>query len=325
MALNVGGYSISLDCGEQDTNVNFVSHAHSDHTSGLRKGRKVIASEITKDLIECRHPRKKIELAEKPKCLKLLNAGHILGSNQLYVSSDELGASIIYSGDYQMDRSAVAEPIETRHADILIIDSTYPEKDVVFGERSEITSSIQKYSSEKIKEGIVLFGAYALGKSQELIKIANEIGIAPVVDEKVCRINEVYAKHGKVLDYVSGGKDENELESMLRGNFLGITSVYNLKDVAYSLSNTYRKKVFTAVATGFARMLDMGSDAQFPLSDHADFRQAIEYIEACGPKTIYTRGNGESAALFAKNLSSEGYRAKVFSGKVELEEALAAR
>ena len=52
MSLTVGEYSIALDCGDPSANVNFVSHAHSDHTSGIRKNRKVIASKITKELVE---------------------------------------------------------------------------------------------------------------------------------------------------------------------------------------------------------------------------------------------------------------------------------
>jgi Cft2 family RNA processing exonuclease len=316
MVLNVGEYSISLDCGEAEANVNFVSHAHSDHISGLRKGRKVIASRITKDLIECRNSKRQIELVEDPKSMKLLNAGHILGSKQLYAASDELGASIIYSGDYQMERSLVAEPIETMKADILIIDSTYPDKETDFGDRGETMTAMQHYIKAKLEKGIVLFGSYALGKAQEIIKIANEIGISPVVDQKISAVNQIYSNHGAKLDYVSAYKDELELESVIGKNFLGITTSYKLHEVAHRLSHAYGRKVYTAVATGFAKRFDMGVDVQFPLSDHADFRQALEYINSCNPKEIYTRGSRECSEAFARNLSGEGYNAKVFEGEI---------
>lgn len=312
MALKVGEYSIALDCGEPSANVNFVSHAHSDHISGIRKNRKVIASQVTKEFIQCRNGRKQIELIENPKNIEMLNAGHILGSKQLYATSEELGASVIYSGDYQLQRSLVAEPIETKSADILIIDSTYPDKKVSFGDRNEVMSDIQNYIRERLKEGIVLFGSYTLGKSQELIKIANEAGFCPVVDEKISMINKIYEKHGVGLDYLSMHKDESELESMLNDNFLGITSVSKLQELAYRLSSVYRKKVFTAEATGFAKVLDLGVDAQFPLSDHADFKQATEYIDMCNPKIVYTYGNRMSSELFARNLSDDGYNASVY-------------
>ncbi len=44
----------------------------------------------------------------------------------------------------------------------------------------------------KLEKGIVLFGAHIIGRAQELIHILNEVGIDPLVDERICRANEVY-------------------------------------------------------------------------------------------------------------------------------------
>lgn len=316
MAISIGEYSIALDCGDPSANVNFVSHAHSDHTSGLRKDKKVIASQITKEFIQCRTKRKSIELIENPRDIKLLDAGHILGSKQLYAEPEDLGASIMYTGDYQMQRSLVAEPIELKQADILIIDSTYPERDVVFGDRAEVMSSISEYIVKHLERGIVLFGSYTLGKAQEIIKIANEADVCPVVDQKVHDVNQIYEKHGIRLDYASSYKDESELESVLKGNFMGVTSVNSLQDVAYNLEKAHNKRVYTAVATGFAKVFNMDVDAQFPLSDHADYKQALEYINVCNPKVIYTRGESACAEKFARNLMEDGYDARVFEGGI---------
>lgn len=316
MVLNVGEYSIALDCGEPEANVNFVSHAHSDHISGLRKSRKVIASQITKELIESRNAKKHIELMGNPSQVEMLNAGHILGSKQLYAISEELGASVIYSGDYQMEKSLVAEPIETKKADILIIDSTYPDKETVFGDRNEIMTTIQHYIKAKLEKGIILFGSYSLGKAQEITKIANEIGVSPVVDEKISIVNQIYSNHGTKLDYASAYKDEYDLEAVTKDNFLAITSMHKLHGIAHKLGHAYGKKVYTAVATGFAKNFDLGVDVQFPLSDHADYKQALEYIDACGPKKIYTRGGKDCSEIFAKNLRSDGYDASVFEGRI---------
>ena len=318
MAINVGEYSISLDGKDPDANVSFVSHAHTDHLSGIRKDRKVIASAATKDLIELRDSRKRIELAKDPKNVRMLSAGHILGSRQLYTESEELGASILYSGDYQTDRSLAAEPIETKEADILIVDSTYPDRETVFGDREETMSSIQSFMKAKLERGIVLFGSYALGKSQELNLIANEAGIVPVVDEKIAAINRVYSRHGISMEYLSSSEDEDETAAALRSNFMGIVPVHRLAETARGLGKAHGKRVYTAVATGFARSFGMGTDAQFPLSDHADFRQALEYIGACNPREIYTRGNRDCSERFARNLSMEGYKAEAFTGRVAM-------
>ena len=316
MAVSINGNLVAIDCRDPDSTVNFVSHAHSDHTSGIRKSRKVIASRITKELVEARASGKKIELAEGLSGIELPNAGHILGSKQLYASSEELGAAVLYSGDYQMDNLPVAERIELKEADILIIDSTYPDPKDVFGDRQEIVLSIQKFIKSALEKGIVLFSSYALGKAQEINRIANEIGVCPVVDKKISVINGIYSGNGVNLEYLSIDNDEAEFESALGRNFLGISSMSNFRELASRLSGAYNKRVYTAVASGFAKNFHMGSYAQFPLSDHADFKQALEYISACSPSKIYTKGSRQNASVFAKNLAKNGHNAEVFNNSI---------
>ncbi len=316
MAVSINGNLVAIDCWDPESTVNFVSHAHSDHISGIRKSRKVIASRITKELVETRDSRKKIELAEGIPGVELPNAGHILGSKQLYAASEELGASILYSGDYQMDNLPVAERIDLKEADILIIDSTYPDPGDIFGDRQEIILSIQKFMKSALEKGIVLFSSYALGKAQEINHIANEIGICPIVDKKISAVNGLYSRNGVNLEYLSIDNDESEFESALGRNFLGISSMSNFRELASRLSGAYNKRVYTAVASGFAKNFYMGTYAQFPLSDHADFKQALEYVSACSPSKIYTRGSHKSAGIFAKNLAKNGYNAEVFNNNI---------
>ncbi len=312
MALHMGTHSIALDCKDPNSNLNFVSHAHSDHTSGIRKGSKVLSSKITQALLAVRG--KPVTREDLPEGMRLLHAGHILGSSQLYAEKPETGQSAIYSGDYQIDASVVAERIETIDADVLIIDSTYPSPKVDFGDKAEIVADMQRYMKKTLDSGILLFGAYSLGKAQEIIRIANEAGIAPAVDAKTDAINAVYGANGISLDYASIGKDEVEFEAALKDNFIGIVSPHKLGRAAQRIASLYNKRVFTAVATGFAKIFNMGTDMQFPLSDHADFGQAVEYIERCNPKIIYTHGSNESAVVFASHLKRRGYRAQPLSG-----------
>ncbi len=306
MSLCLGEYRIALDCVDSSANVNFVSHAHSDHISGLRKNKSMIGSEITRELIVARK-NTEIEMVAAPDKCSLLNAGHMLGSKQLYIESEEHGCSIIYSGDYQIQESCAAERIETRKADILIMDSTYPYAKIVFEDRREVMDAIQAYTKAKLEKGIVVFNAYSMGKAQELIKVLNEVGISPVVDSKISRINKVYQKHGVHLDYASED-DPVRLSEETRSNFVSILSTSKLRESCVEISATHRKRIFTAVATGFAKMMKFDTDVQFALSDHADFMQALEYIERCDPSLIYTVGSG--AGMFTKNLANFGYQSE---------------
>ncbi|MDE1860408.1 MAG: hypothetical protein KGH72_01695 [Candidatus Micrarchaeota archaeon] len=305
MALEACGYSIALDTHDSKADVNFVSHAHSDHTSGLRKSKKVIASAATMDLIEVRK-RSRFDALEIPQGIRMLNSGHMLGSKQLYVENGETGISFLYSGDFQMQESQVADRIETTEADVLVIDSTYPYPDVQFDDRSETITAIQHYATAKLDYGVTLFGAYTMGKAQEMIRILNEAGIAPFVSWKIAEICEAYGRHNVRLDYLPY-KDDNELSALAKRVSVGVVDVGRVEEVRRTVSENANRRVFTAVATGFAKMFKFNTDVQFTLSDHADFAQSVEYIGLCNPKVIYTCGG--NSQVFAKNLSAKGYNA----------------
>jgi putative mRNA 3-end processing factor len=313
MALVLGDYRVALDSSDKNANVNFVSHAHTDHMAGLRKNRKALASEITRDLIECRSGMR-IELAPEPDCVELLDAGHILGSKQLYVENDLYGYSVVYSGDYQMSRPLIGDKIRIREADVLIMDSTYPDPKVVFEDRGEVITAIQHYARMKLDRGIVLFGAHIIGRAQELIRILNEVGIAPLVDEKICNASAVYKKHGVELSYQQADLLGSSLGK--RENFVAITEPSKMDPLKEKLAAEYSRRVFTAVATGLAKSFRFGTDVQFAFSDHADFSQAVEYINACSPKLVLTFG--QRAEVFAKNLSLKGYNARPLKHTSEL-------
>jgi putative mRNA 3-end processing factor len=304
---------ISLDGSSGNADFVFISHAHSDHIKGAR-GKNIITSEETAKIIEA---REKIGLKRSSEGkFEMLDAGHILGSKQLFIDSS-IGYSILYTGDYQLQKSCVAPAIEPRQADILIIDSTYPYLNVKFDERSEVEEAIRKYITLKLEKGIVLFSAYSLGKAQELVKIINSIGIVPVVDKKISQVNKIYNEYGMGLRYASFYDNEDEFNEIVKRNFVGIVSTRSIRELARSVGIAYGKKVFTAIATGFAKMFRFETDVQFGLSDHADIYQALEYISIVNPKIIYT--SGSNSHLMAENLKKFGYNATPFAGLSMLE------
>ncbi|MDE1870366.1 MAG: hypothetical protein KGH71_05300 [Candidatus Micrarchaeota archaeon] len=306
MSIGIDNYDISLDLAHTVSNLSFVSHAHSDHTNRAKKGASILASVETKELIETRKGVG-LRLAEIPTNIKLLDSGHILGSKQLYIDSPEFGYSVVYTGDYQMQKSPTASKIQINQADVAILDSTYPDPNMVFDPREEVIDTIQYYVNRKIENGIVIFGAYSLGKAQELINVVNQIGITPVVSKGISRLNGVYKKFGIDLKFESVYNSESNFEQLVRNNFVGIVESSRLQELGRKLSSIYNKRVFTAVATGWAKAFRFGTDVQFALSDHADFRQSVEYLQATNPKMVYAVG--KEAKMMASNLSKAGYNA----------------
>ncbi len=309
--ISLNDLELSLDRKEAGATADFVSHAHSDHISSIKSSKSVIASDETAALLKTIHNRDIVRVQKVPSCIKMLDAGHMLGSKQIVIDDESTGKRIIYTGDFQMQKSRACNQLQVERADIVILDSTYPQKDLVFDERSETERDIQKWTERRLQEGIVLFGTYALGKTQEIIALLNEMSIVPVVNKKISNINKVYCASGVKLDYASAYDENSGHDELLKGNFVGIVEPHMLDQISVQLCSLYGKRVFTAVATGFSKMYNFKTDAQFPLSDHADFQQAKAYIDATGAKEVFTYGG--SAAEFAWNLRSEGYSAEPFA------------
>lgn len=304
-----GDFSISLDRRIKNAEIDFISHAHSDHISAAKSSKNALLSSATMELINAAYGiNVSSRRTEGIEGVRLISAGHILGSRQLVIEGNDGTGKTIYSGDFQMDKSSVSEPIEIEGAETLIIDSTYPHYGLRFDEREVIENKIARWTVRKMEEGIVLFGAYAIGKAQELISILNRYGVRPVVSKKISRVNEVYKRHGIRLEYFSAF-DGADHESAVRGNFVGITEkrISILKPI---LKRIHGKEVFSAVATGFSKLYNLGADAQFDLSDHADFYQRIEYIERVAPRRIFTYGS--NAKVLAANLVKAGYKASEY-------------
>ena len=312
MPVKLADYFVSLDTYEKKADANFISHAHADHMSGLRSSRPCLASDATMQIVEAKKG-KSYKRAELPKNAKMLSAGHMLGSRQLLIDSEHYGARILYSGDYQMQSSPVAEPIETIETDILILDSTYPYPNIEFEEKEMVISAMQSYLREKLTRGPILFTAFATSKAQEIIRICNDAGIVPLASGEVCRISDIYRKNGVDLEYAAAEGHELSSRNVI------ISESRNAGIIRNELAKRH-SRVFTATASGFARFMRFNTDVQFTLSDHADFKQAISYIERTSPRAIYTCG--PSSETFARNLKAFGKNAYSIGSRSKVNELI---
>ncbi len=302
---------ISLDRRERESDIDFISHAHTDHLGAARSSKGILASQQTIELIESAYGLAVRNRASCTENMRLLEAGHMLGSRQLSISCEERGARITYTGDFKTSRSRTVRPIEVVDSDMLIMDSTYADSLLRFEDNEEVESALQDWTLGKIKNGIVVFSAYAMGKAQELIAILNEVEIKPLVSRKISRVSRVYNDNGARLDYSSAYDSDESYDSLVHENFVGITDSRGLPSFRAALHAAHNKRVYTAVATGFAKIFRFDTDAQFALSDHADFSQSVDYIEASHSSKVLTYG--PNARQFAANLSREGYDAEPFS------------
>ena len=110
--------------------------------------------------------------------MTLYNAGHILGSASVHLHIGEGAHNLVYSGDIKFGFTRLFDPANTKfpRLETLFIESTY-------GGRNDI--SINRFDSEKrlmdiiketvAKRGKVLIPVFAVGRSQEIMLVLEEM------------------------------------------------------------------------------------------------------------------------------------------------------
>ncbi len=302
------GWSICFDSanGPGTSSVRCISHAHSDHVT---KSGKIIATKATVELMRSvwdigGFRFKTIEYGgllglENNLSVKVLNAGHVLGSAMFNIKGDRL--DLTYTGDINTVETLTTHPAEISHSETLVIESTYGHPEFVFPPRDQIYAKIVKWAMTCLNEGVIpAFKAYSIGKAQELIKLFNIYTTIPVVvGPTVSKASKVYVEHGEKLDYLVSGTFEGS----------GLLASGKCVYIDSQMRRTAFRRVKWAVATGWAlRYSYDGVDAAFPLSSHADFKMLTEYVENAEPKKIYVfHGFSE---YFAKFLRRRGFKAE---------------
>ncbi len=275
MQVNLNNKKIALDNPKGD--ISFISHAHSDHLNGVKTKEKIICSQETKLLADLKG---EIVL---PNEVQLFEAGHILGSKQIILDTNE--KRITYTGDIRLKDSILFKKAQIPQTDELIIEATYGDPFFKFPDNEEVYSSIEKWV-KKNSDKILLIGGYEMGKSQEIIKILNEYcSIAPIVNENIARISEIYNKFGKKLDYIKIGTDE--AEELMHDSFIAVVPPKQAKKYfAKKISDAFSKKSLCAFASGWVLRYKYNVDIGFPLSDHVSFYDIKEYILESNAKKV---------------------------------------
>lgn len=281
----------------------FVSHAHFDH---ITNSQKILASEETRELVRVRTGKKPSEFSADGLKIELMDSGHVLGGKQLYAEWDS--TNFVYTSDFKLEDSLTIKGAEVRKCENLLIEATYGRKELCFPPRNQVYEEIAEWVSREREKNPVLLGGYSLGKAQELIKILNSfLGIAPLVDKKTLEICRVYEKYGVKLDYINIESLEGQNE--LKSNFVAIVPVSLLKkENLIAMTRVYKKRIKTAVATGWSLLNKFSQHKQFCLSDHADYNQLMQYVKESEAKNVYTM-HGYSREL-ASELKKIGVNAK---------------
>jgi len=283
----------------------FLSHAHSDHVK-LSKKSDFFATPETIDLVKQRYGGasfNELKIGRKQKFagfdLELFNNGHILGSAQAKFSSD--GKQHVFTSDFRLQDSLFFKGAEPQECETLVLETTFGSPQYVFPKQEEVVSDMVSWVSGRGKQGMVLLAGYSLGKAQELTKIANEAGFIPIVHDSIFELNKIYEKHG-----VNVGKYLKLDHNLKESSVLIMPPQLVGKHLFATLEHFDKRKIFSALATGWE--FRGVFDKTFPLSNHADYNDLIEYVVQAKPKLILTdHGFCEE---FSRKLNKLGFNAK---------------
>jgi DNA ligase-1 len=293
----------------------FVSHAHSDH---IAPHEEIILSEPTARLLQARMPGARTEhvlpFGEQRRVhdvdVTLLPAGHIFGSAQLFVSSEN--ETLLYTGDFKLRRGKSAEAAEWRQADTLIMETTFGLPRYQFPPTEQVIEQIVAFCRETIDDGSVpvLLG-YSLGKAQEILCSIDGAGLTPMLHGSVYQMTRIYEQFGQAFcKYVRYNKNEVDGKVLICPPSASHSPM---------IEKVPRKRV--AMISGWAvdpnAVYRYQVDAAFPLSDHPDYNDLVRYVDLVQPKRVFTLHG--FAAEFARGLRERGVEAWALSEENQME------
>jgi Cft2 family RNA processing exonuclease len=298
----------------------FVSHAHSDH---IARHREVLCTAATARLLHARLPGRREETVlpfgrshalDFTTKATLHPAGHIVGSSQILLESEEHG-SLLYTGDFKLRAGLAANPCETPHADVLIMETTFGLPRYVFPPESETIARINAFCLRAVDDGTtpVLF-CYSLGKSQEVLLALKDCGLPVMLHAETLRMTRICEQHG--LKFPA----HREFDAQALPGHVVICPSH--ADGLISRIPSPRTAVITGWAIDSGAKYRMRCDEAFPLSDHAGFDDLITFVERVRPSRIYTLHG--FAVEFAATLRRLGWDAYAIGRGNQLEFKLSA-
>ncbi|MDH4222700.1 MAG: MBL fold metallo-hydrolase [candidate division Zixibacteria bacterium] len=269
---------------KKKTDFSFISHAHIDHVA---RHKEILATEETKALYEHRLGKVKAitlgyHIPKKVKGIKveLFPSGHILGSAQILL--DLAGTRIVYTGDFKLRKSLTAKRGEIKKCDILIMESTFGLPRYVFPPAEEIYYRIIDFVEKALNQRKVpVILAYSLGKAQESIKLLGDKGFRLSLHGTVYNLVKIYEEFGVKFKNYEKYHPEN-----LKGKVL-ITPPWTRNHKMVQELPHKRIAFLTGWGMDNGAKYSFRADEVFPLSDHADFKELLEYAKESNPEKIY--------------------------------------
>ncbi len=293
-AVLLGKY-VACDAFDPFRPLRVVTHAHADHTVGLKRSmkscEKIVMTPATKDLINAMngprlHMESKVETLDyggtihyDDEKITLFRSDHILGAAQVLVE-DASGKRIVFTGDFRLDDTPILE------SDVLVMEATYGSPRCRRTFAGDLRSMLVAMVEKGLKHGpVYVFGYH--GKLQEVMQILYNAGVRvpSVVPEKVLHVSKACEKHGMKMGRLMHCEEEEGRE--LLEHHGSCLAFYHMGS-----RNHVDRTAFRIYVSGwqFSEPCREIADNEYvvALSDHSDFDGLNEYVKGSQPKLVIT-------------------------------------
>ncbi len=309
------GKNFAVD-GYSNRPIRVVTHAHEDHMKALRKSIKesifIIATPVTHEFLNIlgyHIPDEKAIKLDYNKTIDIMDekitlkkSRHIAGSAQVVIETNN--ATVGYTGDFKLPGT---EPL--KDLDALVVDATYGNLKYQRGWADwDALAALMNLINEYSNKGPIWIYGYN-GKLQEIMVMLRERGIKNrfLADEKTLRMAQIASNYyGVNLGNTSiYNKELIDIDSIIFVHSARYQNFSKLEGIHIMLTGWELRGIAVKV-----------SENQFNVSfsDHATFKEIIDYIKESRPKRVIIDGSrSQDPWYIAKYLS------KVLGIKVDVQ------
>jgi len=269
----------------------------------------------------------------------LYNGGHIPGAS--IVDLDAGGGRVVYSGDFKREETKTTFRCDypPPGAKALIIESTYADRD--HPQRRELEMELGKQVKETLGEGgSVLFPAFAIGRTQELMRIirSQNRDVDIYIDGMGWRVSETLSHFSSYIkDFKKFRQDmssckpvmhKKERERILKKQCVIISTAGMLQGgpalsyllqmgpesraifTGYSVEETNGHNLLTKgfVEYDGVRIRPKARHSYLDFSAHAGRSELFEMVKNVAPEKVFCV-HGDRCVEFAEELKLEGFDA----------------
>ena len=285
-----------------------ITHGHADHA---RAGHgavlatpetiAIMAARYGDDFTRSRQPAAYGETTSvNGVSVKLVSAGHVLGSAQAVVEKDDM--RIVAAGDYKRRRDPTCPPFEVVPCDVFITEATFALP--VFS-HPDTGREIRKLlaSVEQFPERTHVVGAYALGKAQRIIMHLREEGWdRPIfIHGALQKLCDLYRDFGVDLGQLAPATIEKK---GAKQNFAGEIVIAPPSAIQDRWARRFADPL-PVFASGWMRIRQRvrqrGVELPLIISDHADWDELTDTIQEIAPDELWiTHGRDDALMRWAE-------------------------